>query len=420
MDKIFEKYLSKHQIWQPTKSNAKKADIRVIVPVFLEEECLFVMLDSIKNAALKTTQSVEVVLVFNYADSAQEDIKQRQLQLLKATQEELIKYVDYFPLTTIEAFDLPHKHAGAGYARKIGMDYAVSCFVSEQNRRGLLISLDADCIVEDDYFEVIYSTIEKTQANGGTIRFEHQIKEIEDEQKHAIEQYELHLRYYMQVARWAGHPYAYHTVGSAFAVTAEAYVRAGGMPRRQAGEDFYFLQKAIALGNFIEINDTCVYPSSRISDRVPFGTGPTVAKLVNDDEEYLTYNLQAFIELKEFFDIKEKLFKVTYEAYVELLDSLSGRMRSFLMNSGFFDELENIIHNCSTEKAFNKRFFEVFDMFKLVKYLNYVHEHFLEKVAIYDASLDFLDLIEEDTSELMEVCDILSFYREWEKYKDKG
>jgi len=49
------------------------------------------------------------------------------------------------------------------------------------------------------------------------------------------------------IADWllqqAGSPYAYHTIGSAFACRAEAYIAAGGMNRRHAAEDFYFLQQ---------------------------------------------------------------------------------------------------------------------------------------------------------------------------------
>jgi hypothetical protein len=45
--------------------------------------------------------------------------------------------------------------------------------------------------------------------------------------------------------------YAYHTVGSAMAVKAYQYVKVGGMNRRQAGEDFYFIQKLVHSGNFI-------------------------------------------------------------------------------------------------------------------------------------------------------------------------
>jgi len=51
------------------------------------------------------------------------------------------------------------------------------------------------------------------------------------------------------------------------ACTAQAYIAVGGMVRRQAGEDFYFLQKLAKRGPIHEIADTTVRPSPRRSDR---------------------------------------------------------------------------------------------------------------------------------------------------------
>jgi hypothetical protein len=116
----------------------------------------------------------------------------------------------------------------------------------------------------------------------------------------AVANYELHQRYYLLAVRYTGYPYAFHTVGSCFAVRAEAYCRAGGMSRRQAGEDFYFIQKLAGQGGFTECRSTSVYPSPRPSDRVPFGTGPDISRQIvggqldasakhpNDREDYWT------------------------------------------------------------------------------------------------------------------------------------
>src|SRR4029434_9989987 len=94
----------------------------------------------------------------------------------------------------------------------------------------------------------------------------------------AIAAYELHLRYYLQALRTAGFPHGYHTIGSSMAVRARTYMEQGGMNRRQAGEDFYFLHKLIPLGGFTELNSTTVYPLPRPSNRVPFGTGRAVSE----------------------------------------------------------------------------------------------------------------------------------------------
>ena len=61
---------------------------------------------------------------------------------------------------------------------------------------------------------------------------------------------------------------------------AAAYVRAGGMRVRKGGEDFYFLQAAAKTGRVVTGDRVLVHPSPRPSDRVPFGTGPAVRKLM--------------------------------------------------------------------------------------------------------------------------------------------
>ena len=97
-------------------------------------------------------------------------------------------------------------------------------------------------------------------------------------QRLGIQLYEDYLHYYKKALDYAGFPDSIYTIGSAFAVRADAYVKQGGMNRRQAGEDFYFLNKLTKLGKITEINDAYVYPSARVSDRVPFGTGAAMNK----------------------------------------------------------------------------------------------------------------------------------------------
>ena len=99
-----------------------------------------------------------------------------------------------------------------------------------------------------------------------------------------IAAYELHLRYHVRVQKWIGFPYAFQTIGSAMAVRAWAYVKQGGMNRRHAGEDFYFLQKISWLGPISELSTVTVFPSPRLSGRVPFGTGKAVGDYIESGQ----------------------------------------------------------------------------------------------------------------------------------------
>src|SRR5690606_30362640 len=105
-------------------------------------------------------------------------------------------------------------------------------------RLGLIISLDADTLVEPNYLQALRKEFDLQDAWAAVIDFAHPLAGPVEQQA-AILAYEIHLRYHVLGLRYAGSPYAFHTVGSAMACTAEAYVAAGGMNRRQAGEDFY-------------------------------------------------------------------------------------------------------------------------------------------------------------------------------------
>ena len=186
--------------------------------------------------------------------------------------------------------------------------------------------------------------------------------------------YETYLHYYKQAMAFTGFPHAIYTIGSAFAVRAEAYVKQGGMNRKQAGEDFYFLHKLAQVGSIGEINQTCVYPSARISHRVPFGTGPVLRKWLEGDESLTqTYNFQAFQDLKQLFDLLPQLY--TENSIQSLLDQLPVPLRTFLSEDGFVASLDEVRANAARFSSFQKRFFANFNAFKMLKFLNFTHPH---------------------------------------------
>jgi hypothetical protein len=173
------------------------------------------------------------------------------------------------------------------------------------------------------------------------------------------------------------------TIGSAFAVTAEAYVKRGGMNRRQAGEDFYFLQNLAQLGTVGEITATRVFPSARLSNRVPFGTGAAIQKWMAGTEDLTkTYNFKAFSDLKTFFDSKEKLFKIDEAAYLSIISELPESIQQFVLQDNFWNELDDLNKNCSSLKSFQIRFYHKFNAFKVLKFMNFAHEQFYKKADL--------------------------------------
>jgi hypothetical protein len=291
------------------------------------------------------------------------------------------------------------------------MDQAVCRFVKANNSNGIIVNLDADSLCDRNYLLEIehhFSIYHKTP--GASIYFEHP---IENDPPTGIVQYELHLRYLNQALRFIGHPHAFHTVGSSFAVRLEAYIKQGGMNKRQAGEDFYFIQKIIWLGNFTEINTTRVIPSSRISNRVPFGTGAALKKLADENEDtLLSYQFRAFQDLASLFGNKELLYKPDSNPLKDL--SAPSALQQFLEELNFREELTSIRKNTSGIQSFINRFFLWFDAFRVIKFLNYSHNGYYDKKPISEEALKLLNTLDIHTQPKTSI-ELLGIFRELDR-----
>lgn len=357
--------------------------IIVVIPCYNEPEILQT-LHSVKNC-LTPDKNAEVIVVINHPENEQQEIKNEN----NRTFIEIRKWIDLNRCPKLKFFvigpvELPKKWAGAGLARKTGMDEAVARFNFLNNRRGIIVSLDADTLVAENYLvEIENHFINNNSHVGATISFEHQKEGLKEKHLQGIELYEKYLKYYKAALAYTGYPYSMFTIGSAFAVTAEAYVKRGGMNRRQAGEDFYFLQNLVQLGPVGEITSTKVYPSSRLSDRVPFGTGPIMKKWIEGTEDLTqTYNIQAFIDLKHFFDVSKNFFMTDEQQQMLIIEKLPPAVSSFINFDNFYTELADLNNNCSNLKTFHFRFFQKFNAFKVLKYLNFTHERYFEKADL--------------------------------------
>jgi len=158
------------------------------------------------------------------------------------------------------------------------------------------------------------------------------------------------------------------------------------MNRRQAGEDFYFLHKLTKLGQIYEIQDAIVYPSARVSDRVPFGTGASMTKWMNDSEDLtFTYNFLAFLDLNIFFGRVDSLFQIGAENYPEFISTLPLSVQEYLQTVDFTDKLSEINRNSSSLDSFRKRFFQFFDAFIILRFLNFAHQKYYPRQLLAEA-----------------------------------
>lgn len=377
-------YLKKNKV-EPLVSEPPEKDtgIVVVIPCLLEPD-IVQTLESLKRCS-RPKCIAEVIIVVNQSETA----AMRTQQYNQNTKNLLDEWIRKNNSTGIRFYAvgpvvLRKKWAGAGLARKTGMDEATRRFDVLQRENGIIVSLDADTLVEQNYLTALEEHFSRFPKHvGATLAFEHRKQGLSPQHLEGIERYEKYLLYYKRALDFTGFPYAMFTIGSAFAVRADAYVKRGGMNRRQAGEDFYFLQHLAYLGTIGEISNTTVHPSARLSERVPFGTGPVLKKWMNGDERLLkTYDFRAFQHLQAFFEIIPDLFKIEQKKFLMIIDSLPPELADFLVQDAFWGELNDLNNNCATLSAFQNRFFQKFNAFKILKCLNFLQKKYYPAVDL--------------------------------------
>ena len=386
---MFERYIHNNIVYPAFIEKNVPPDLSMIVmiPCMNEPEILRT-LESIWSC-VTIHSSCEVIVAINDSENSSQEIK----RFNQATYQELAvwKMKNDQPKLVVHpiyAESVIAKHAGAGMARKIGMDEAIRRFDAINKPDGIIVSLDADCLVSENYLKRIEMVFaENKSCFAATINFRHRIEELKDPmQRIGIQLYEDYLHYFKSALEYSGFPHAIYTIGSAFAVRANAYVKQGGMNRRKAGEDFYFLHKLTKLGRITEIKDAFVFPSARVSDRVPFGTGASMTKWMDNSEDLtLTYNFSAFRDLKMLFDQLDFLFRITAANYSQFIFSLPVSIQEYLQTVKFSDKLDEINQYSSSLASFRKRFFQFFDAFIILRFLNFSHQGYYTRQKLSDA-----------------------------------
>jgi hypothetical protein len=395
----------------------KQTGIIVVVPAY-NEPGISKLLDSLALCS-EPECKVEVIIVVNApADADKESIENNKITIKNIKSWKKKNSDCFFRLFAFMARQFSVSGWGVGLARKTGMDEAVRRFNSIDDPDGIILNLDADCLVEKNYFvSVCNELLKKKERAACSIYFEHPLSgsDFPENIYKYITLYELHLRYYFQGLSYSGFPYVFHTVGSAIAVKTLPYVKAGGMNRRQAGEDFYFIQKLVPAGGYFNLNSTIVYPSPRASSRVPFGTGASMIKLTEENSPtFLTYNMLAFKELHFFFEMAENIYHCNPVEIQVCYKSFPPGLKLFIDEKEWTEKMVEIKNNTTGLPSFKKRFFGWFNMFRIVKYLNHVHIEFFEKRPVDVSASELLENI-GIIFKSKEPPDLLLYYRNMEK-----
>ena len=407
-------YLDKHRFTPRAISSPPSSHLKMIVTIPCHNETnLLSTLNSIENCSPPPCE-VEIIILINSHAQHSQAIHDQNTQTLSevanwksASQRTYTYHLLHFP-------ELPKKHAGVGLARKIAMDEAVDRLTQAGNSDGIILGLDADTEVVPNYLKAVWEHFQnQPDTEAASIYFEHPLSgEAYDSRVYeGIIRYELFLRYYIEGLRYAHYPFAFHTIGSSMAVRSMAYQKQGGMNRRKAGEDFYFLHKFISQGTLSEIQNTSTFPSPRPSDKVPFGTGKAILQWLDQESSiYFAYPPQTFEDLRMFCAHVKDFYRDT-----AILKSLPASIQGFFEAEGWEEKLGEIRSHVSSQHAFVKRFYQNFDGLRVLKFVHFCQDGHYAKEDIQAAATKLGDKVFPKKLTDFSLLDLLHTYREHQR-----
>lgn len=371
----------------------------IVIPVF-NETILLNALDSLV-ASKAPPVPIEIIIIINESENSDSAITNQNKLTFTAAQNWISTHKKEGLSFYLTHLILPKKHAGVGLARKAGMDEATRRFETIGNKNGIILCFDADCTCAPNYLSEVYRSFTQKKLKGASIYYAHKVANLTKTEKEGILQYELHLRYYVNGLRKAGYPYAFHTVGSSMAVRVDIYKKTGGMNRRKAGEDFHFLHKVIPFGDFEEINSTTVYPSPRISSRVPFGTGKAMDDWINQSKStFYSYHPSIFKEIEQLLKLVHHFYK--NENISEAIKNLSAEIKFYLELENFESIIKDINRQSSNLKTFIHRWFGWFNGLKALHLVHFLRDKKYASIPINKAATKLIKVEKCSTEELLE------------------
>ncbi len=340
----------------------------VVIPALGESQRLFSTLSSLAANPHCQLERFLVVVVVNHredADPADRLDNALTLAALRRLDTPLrLAFVD----AASPGLELSAATGGVGLARKIGMDLALPRLAEG----GIIACLDADTLVQPDYLEAVSAHFAGSRAGGAAIPFCHQPGDTPAEER-AIMLYELFLRHYVLGLEQAGSPWAFHNVGSAMACSARAYLKMGGMNSRRAGEDFYFLQQLHKTAGMARLSGTTVHPSARSSHRVPFGTGKSIARILEQGEAAQTfYRVECFLILRDWLRLVEAGAALSGRELLAQSEKVHPQLALYLAQAGLEQVWEKLRQNAGNAGQLQSAFHGWFDALKTVRLVHHL------------------------------------------------
>jgi hypothetical protein len=279
--------------------------------------------------------------------------------------------------------EIPDRAGGVGTARKIGMDASLSLLdgAGEGSGGGLIVCLDADTLVDEHYLPALAGHFSAGKPRAAVAPYAHRMPPDPDSMA-AICSYEIFLRAYVIGLAFAGSPYAFHAIGSTMACTAQAYVEVRGMNRREAAEDFHFLNKLAKGGRIGVISGTTVFPSPRRSARVPFGTGRSMLRHKEGKEEIRLPDPRIFAILRQWLQQMHGDPDRSADEVLSAAQRIHPELESFLLLNRFGGDWDGIRRNASEVRQLLRQFAGWFDGLKTLRFVHHLSRTVLPSVPL--------------------------------------
>lgn len=271
---------------------------------------------------------------------------------------------------------------GVGLARKVGCDIALLWQAQGAISGEWICCTDADALLPEDYFRRLEENDDYSTAVYPFVHIPGSSTEI----NRATALYEIRLHQYVLGLSYAQSPYAYHTLGSCIAVKGLHYAKVRGYPKRSGGEDFYLLNKLAKVGSIGSLSGECISLQSRISNRVTFGTGPAVQKIIESnkyEDSALFYHPQCFEVLKALLVAVPQLREYNLSELPKLLqyqglsEELAQTVTDTLLTRGLATAIEHCHNHGNTQEKFLRQFHQWFDGFKTLKFIHSIRDEAL-------------------------------------------
>lgn len=299
---------------------------------------------------------------------------------------------------------------GVGLVRKIGCDIAVNMWHRGKIFGDWIYTTDGDAEVPDDYFASVADIGAEVVALA--LRYEHVPVQSNSPEttgdlplwavQDAIRFYERFLKYYEQGLALAKSPYAFQTVGSSMAFRFCAYIAVRGFPKKNAGEDFYLLNKLAKVGKVASKGGKPIMLSGRVSTRVPFGTGASVKKIAEElslGKPFSVYDPRTFEVLRillaemDSFGMHRDLEKME-RSLARVIDEKFGDeitrvFFTIFAASGWALAATQMMSRCKTSDNLRRQIDIWMDGFKTLKWVHQIREKIFPEIPI--ASLQDFD-----------------------------